>query len=153
MLIFLDLDGVLRRNGAPLYALEADCLLAFETAVERIPGARIVITSSWREGFSLEEIRAHFSPDIRPRIVAVTPIAQELDDAEPFRRHREVLAYLEDRTAPGLAWVAVDDNSQHYPPGAPLILTAPERGFDSEAAARLAKYATEVTQTENPKSH
>jgi Swiss Army Knife RNA repair-like protein len=133
VLIFLDIDGVLRRSGAPLYALEEDCRRAFEDTLRAIPNASVVITSSWREGFSLDEIRAHFSEDIAPRLIGVTPMAQQLDD---FKRHREILAYLRHRGAPS-PWVAVDDDGSQYPPGCNLVLVDPARGFDSEAAKRL----------------
>jgi hypothetical protein len=45
-------------------------------------------SSSWREGFSLTEIRARFSDDVGSRIVGMTPMVQ---DGE-HRRYREVLA-------------------------------------------------------------
>ena len=135
VLIFLDLDGVLRRKQSPLYRLDADCLSAFEQAVRKLPDAEIVITSTWREAFSLERMRGLFSPDIAARIVGVTPIDRR---REGHYRYREVLAYMRRNGKSGVSWVALDDDSSHYPPFANLILIDAERGFDSHAAERLA---------------
>jgi hypothetical protein len=132
-LIFLDIDGVLRRNGAPLYELEDDLRRLFEETLRAMPGAEVVISSSWREGFSLTEIRAHFSKDVAPRIVGVTPTAQ---DGE-HRRYREVLAYMIRSGQRGRPWVAVDDDPAHYPASVRVILVNPTEGFDGEAAATL----------------
>lgn len=132
-LIFLDIDGVLRRDGAPLYELEEDLRRLFEETLRAMPGAEIVISSSWREGFSLDEIRAHFSDDVATRIVGVTPIAQESE----HRRYREVLAYLIHSGQKGRTWVAVDDDPAHYPASVNLVLVDPAMGLDSTAASRL----------------
>ena len=60
MLVFLDFDGVLRRQQSPLYRLETCCVEPFEAAMRRLPDAEIVITSSWREAFSLKKMKASF---------------------------------------------------------------------------------------------
>jgi len=132
-LIFLDIDGVLRRNGAPLYALEDDIRRLFEETLRAMPGAEVVISSSWREGFGLDEIRAHFSDDVASRIIGMTPIAQESE----HRRYREVLSYLIRTGQKGRPWVAVDDDPAHYPSSVNVILVDPEKGLDSTAASRL----------------
>lgn len=134
MLIFLDLDGVLRRRTAPLYKLEPALVQTFEDTVRGLPGAQIVITSSWREAFSLREIRGHFSPDIASRIVGVTPVSQT---QEGFPRHREVLAYLKRRTTTAEKWIAIDDDPLHYPKDRRVLLVDPDCGFNSEAARLL----------------
>jgi hypothetical protein len=134
-IIFLDIDGVLRRNGAPPYELEADLRRLFEETLRAMPGAEVVISSNWREGFSLTEIRAHFSDDVGSRIVGMTPMAQ---DGE-HRRYREVLAYLIHSGQKGRTLVAVDDDPAHYPSSVNLILVDPEQGLDSIAATRLSE--------------
>jgi hypothetical protein len=93
-----------------------------------------VITSSWREAFTLGELRKAFAPDIAARILGVTPIAQ---DREGHYRHREVRAYLERNGLQNRAWVAIDDNPDHYPASASVVLTDSDRGFDAEAQSRL----------------
>ena len=135
MLIFLDLDGVLRRKKSPLYRLDAPCLRAFEQAIRSLPNAQIVITSSWREAFTVDQMRGLFSPDVARQIIGVTPIAPNQDG---HYRHREVLAYLKLNRRENDLWLALDDDPLHYPRLNNVLLIDGERGFDSDAAQRLA---------------
>jgi len=130
--LFLDIDGVLRRRGAPLYRLEAPLRDAFEALVRDLPEVQTVISSTWREGFSLAEIREHFSPDVAERIVGTTPIASV---REGHSRHREVLAYLKRRGLERETWVAIEDDPEHFPASAPVVLVDPDMGFDAGTAA------------------
>lgn len=106
----------------------------FEECLRAIPGAEVVISSSWREAFSRAEMRRSFSPDIAERIVGVTPVSERREG--PYR-HREVLACLKRRGLEETGWVAVDDDPELYPAGSPVLLVDPSQGFDSEAAAGL----------------
>jgi hypothetical protein len=102
--------------------------------VRAISKARIVITSSWRDLESLTEIRLRFSPDIGLRIIGMVGYVLTSDD---FPRHREVLGFLRDRGLQGETWIPIDDDPAAYPPGAPVLMTDPERGFDEDAARRF----------------
>jgi len=92
---------------------------------------QVVITSTWKEAFSLAEIRRHFSPDVAQRIVGTTPIARS---REGHYRYREVLAYLKRHGLDGEPWVAIDDDPEHYPASAPVVLVNPDVGFDADSA-------------------
>jgi HAD domain in Swiss Army Knife RNA repair proteins len=140
MYVFLDFDGVLRRKQSPLYRLEGDCLRSFEDAVRSLPNVQIVIASSWREAFSLREMRDLFSPDIAGRIVGVTPIEWH---RENHHRYREVLAFLKHNGHSRTPWIAIDDEACHYPLGLEnLVLVDGSRGFDADAAERMLIKAT-----------
>lgn len=140
MFIFLDFDGVLRRRQSPLYRLDADCLSTFESAVRLLSHAQIVITSSWREAFSLAEMRKLFSPDIAGRIVGVTPLDLH---RENHYRYREVLAFLKRNGHSTTSWIAIDDEAFHYPLGLDnLVLVDGSRGFDADAAEPMLIKAT-----------
>jgi hypothetical protein len=136
VLIFLDIDGVLRRIGSPLDVLDADCLGRFEAVVRAHPAARIVISSSWRLVCGLDAIRARFAPDIGARIIGHTPW---LEDRRQASRADEVLAYL--ASFDGMPrWVALDDQPEVYADrglAECVIPLAGEMGFDEVAAARL----------------
>ena len=136
MLIFLDIDGVLRRIGSPLDVLDADCLGRFEAVVRAHPAARIVISSSWRLVCGLDAIRARFAPDIGARIIGHTPW---LEDRRQASRADEVLAYL--ASFDGMPrWVALDDQPGVYADRGLAECVIPldgEMGFDAVAAARL----------------
>ncbi|MBP6004121.1 MAG: hypothetical protein KA746_11865 [Pyrinomonadaceae bacterium] len=134
LILFLDFDGVLRRKNSPLYKLETNLVTNFEEALRAFPEVRIVITSSWREAFGLNEIRMLFSTDIAVRILGFTPRSLDLQD---FYRFREVLAYLKRFHTLQTPWMAVDDDPEHYPHDAPVLLVDPTRGLDAEMAIEL----------------
>lgn len=134
MILFLDLDGVLRRETSPLYVLDEDCRDALECAVRELPDLRIVITSAWRIEFTLDEIRSRFSLDVASRIVGATPVSAFPTD---FSRHREVLEYLGRQATADEPWIAIDDDPMNYPLGCPVLRIDPARGFSSEDADRL----------------
>jgi hypothetical protein len=134
VLIFLDFDGVLRREDAPLYLFETPLRSAFEDAVRRIPGAEIVVTSTWREVAGLTDLRRLFSRDIAERMVGVTPIGEG-------GRYREILTYLRATGAEGRRFVVVDDDPQSFPRGVPLLHVDPAKGFGAEEAAKLVEMA------------
>jgi hypothetical protein len=134
VLIFLDFDGVLRREDAPLYLFEKPLRSAFEDAVRRIPGAEIVVTSTWREVAGLTDLRRLFSRDIAERMVGVTPIGEG-------GRYREILTYLRATGAEERRFVVVDDDPQSFPRGVPLLLVDPAKGFGAEEAAKLVEMA------------
>ena len=133
MIVFLDFDGVLRRTGSPLYKLEADLVDRFERVCAGHPAIRIVITSSWREAMTLDELRRPFSAALRSRIIGVTPLSRHQSD---HGRYREVLAFLK-RLGEAEQWVAIDDDPLHYPASVNVVLTDPTKGFDEGAAGLL----------------
>ena len=133
-LIFLDFDGVLRRVTSNPSRFDPDCLEHFESAIRQCPVSKIVITSTWRLAMSLKELRSRFSPDVAARIVGVTP---ENFEEETYERLAEIKAFLEEKKLTTLPWVAIDDDSEHFPKGSPVLFTDPQKGFDAECAARL----------------
>jgi hypothetical protein len=135
MVIFLDIDGVLRRADSPRYCLDADCLEHFEGAMRQCPDVRIVICSTWRLALPLDEIRSHFSADVAARIIGTTPDLYEEDEA--YVRHKEVQAFLRKHGGEQDLWMAIDDAAEHYPPGSPLLLVDSGKGFDAACAASL----------------
>jgi ADP-ribose pyrophosphatase YjhB (NUDIX family) len=140
VIVFLDIDGVLRRLRSPRGRFEVDCLAWFEDAVRRTHDIRIVISSTWRLDMPLREIRGCFSPDVAQFIVDVTPEAARITS---YYRYGEVLAYLKNEGAEGTTWIAVDDDPAHFPATAPTLLTDPGRGFDETASQALAAWIRE----------
>jgi hypothetical protein len=140
MLLFLDFDGVLRRKQAPLYCLEQTLLERLVVSLREYPEVSVVITSSWTETFSLEEIKRPFPADIASRILGKTPRVQTQSE---HRRHLEVGAYLR-RGGLAQEWVAIDDDPLNYPPQAPVVLVDPGTGLDAAAVAALERYFNEA---------
>ncbi|MCO6512084.1 MAG: hypothetical protein J5I65_14965 [Aridibacter famidurans] len=133
-LIFLDFDGVLRRNTSPLYELEPVLVRNLENAVLPYTDLKVVITSSWREAYSTKRLRNLFSAKFAERIEGATPISNERSE---HYRYREILAYLQRYHEAGADWVAIDDDPLHFPVDSPLILTDPSEGFTQEKANEL----------------
>lgn len=136
--IFLDLDGVLRRDNSPREKRDAYCVALFEATVLASADARVVIASTWRLMFSLDTLRASFSPDFARRIEGATPQLRTVTLNEI--RRAEVKAYLENAHAFDDPWIAVEDKPALYGPGAPVLATDPNRGFDDECASALARW-------------
>jgi len=144
--IFLDIDGVLVKEEAPGTVIDLDeelkfdepCLTLFETVIQKHEHSRIVISSSWREVFSLEAIKSYFSsPAVAAQVIGVTP---QLSYPIQYFRHQEVLLYLKQQGLEAQPWIAIDDIAQHYPPDAPIIVTNAYVGFDEQAAKQLDRF-------------
>ena len=134
MIVFLDIDGVLRRNSSPPSYFQSDCLAHFESSIRPFDYVQIVISSSWRVAVSLKEMRRHFSADIAAKIVGTTP---ELEMVRRYTRFHEIIAYLADRAQENATWIAVDDSPELFPPDAPLLVTHSDQGFNGECALKL----------------
>jgi hypothetical protein len=149
MLIFLDIDGVLVPDTkfdqpvseADYMKFDATCLNQLENVLRHFTQAQVVITSSWREIFPFHVILPLFSPDITPRIVGATPFLDpNIVHDFKFLRHQEVREYLRQNQSENSNWVAVDDIPEHYPPGAPVVVTDADIGFDRNSAEELSEY-------------
>jgi hypothetical protein len=132
--IFLDFDGVLRRVSSSKSKLDTDCIECFEGAVLSHPDAKVVIASTWRLVHKVDAIRSLFPPELAKRIEGVTP---DMADAEEYRRHYEVQAYLNRNKLHGMRWVAVDDDPEQFRPGAPVIKVDPALGFNEDCGKQL----------------
>jgi len=137
--IFLDIDGVLVKEEVftelnleeDLPRLDESCANYFAETVRRYPHTKIVISSSWREIYSLEEIKSVFPKDIANRIEGTTPLCTR---PVKFFRYQEVLDYLEVHDALEQPWVAIDDIREHYPPQVLVIVTDCYVGFNQTSA-------------------
>lgn len=134
MLLFLDIDGVLHpvSGSAPF---RPECLTVLASTLFPHPGIEIVITSSWREEKTHDELKQLLGPTLGDRMVGVTPVIDE-----PFLHHvryHEVQAYLESTNQTALPWVALDDERGNYPEGAPVLLTDRRTGLIPNDEHRL----------------
>lgn len=141
MILFLDFDGVLH----PSVCADRTQLLCrrpmLEDTLRHVRHVEIVISSTWRSGRSLSELRALFSDDIALRIVGVTPDWRTLQDEKSFGtyvRQAEIEAWLRQNRSAWSQWVAVDDQPHLYKPFLKnLLLTDPKVGLSEETCAAL----------------
>lgn len=110
MIIFLDIDGVLH----PLLAEPPDhlsCMPRLAGVLRDYPSVRVVISSTWRLTRSFDQLQDLFPPDLRERVIGVTPQSDYKDRAGC--REWEAMAWLEQNAA-GERWVALDDYAPGY---------------------------------------
>ena len=129
MILFLDFDGV--THPEPYTQKTAfQQLPLIESVVREMGWVEIVVTSSWRETHSLEELREYFSPDIQPRVVGVTPDLWNPELPPAFVRERECATWLAANRPTGTRWLAIDDRPTWFQPNCPnLLVTVTTRGF------------------------
>lgn len=131
LFLFLDFDGVLHRNAdrydSPFVYMDNFC-----NALRRAdPQGRveIVISSTWRNSESLEELRAHFPEDIARRIVDVTPSLADMDLPIDGLREREIREWLQGAPADH-RWLAIDDRANYFSKDCPHVLIVPSTDPD-----------------------
>ena len=91
---------------------------------------QIVISSSWREHHSLDDMREFFSQDIQGRVVGVTPDIWDPALPQAFVREHECLKWLAANCPTGERWLAIDDRPSFFQPNCPnLFLTDTLQGF------------------------
>lgn len=143
LVLFLDFHGVTHPD--PGWNAEPFCRLPLIEAVLRdFPCADIVISSSWRDHHSLEDIRGFFAADIVPRDADVTPSiktpsADWLAGFVPtHEREWEIETWMKANRPWGTPWLAIDDRDWWFSPGSPnLLLTKAEEAFTEANAEEL----------------
>lgn len=131
--IFLDFDGVLHANYGKDSALWT-LLPRFESVLRGHPDARVVVSISWGDGRSVEQLREFFSPDIRPRIVDKVQTLRRRIHGHGDRGRACALWCRRHKLRAG-DWLAIDDNSQLFLRTMPLIHCT--TGFREEEELQL----------------
>lgn len=137
MILFLDFDGVTHPepyDQEPAFQQ----LPLIEAVVRDMVGVEIVVSSSWRESHSLEELREFFALDIQSRVVGVTPDIWDPERPQPFLRESECMAWLVANRPAGTRWLAIDDRPSWFQPNCPnLLVTDTTQGFISNQIEML----------------
>lgn len=134
LILFIDFDGVLHGLNQPRMQHKS----RLEALLREFPAIGVVISSSWREIHTLQELAAFFAEDIQPRLLATTPVVRYQPPYPRHVRYQEICAYLAHQGHRDIAWLALDDEEILFPPACPqLVLCNPQTGFDAEAEIRL----------------
>lgn len=116
--LFLDFDGCLHVKGQ----LPFEYLPILERELEPFPDVRLVVSSSWREIYSLDEIIDMFPSTLRSRLIGMTPVLGK----QPEGRGLECRTWLA-QNAPTAGWIAIDDDSTLFAPGDPHVVPCESR--------------------------
>jgi hypothetical protein len=127
VILFIDFDGVLHPENLSSRQPLLSQLPLLEGVLREFPTVEVVISSTWRlkwpdPHLATSELRKHFSLDIAPRVVGVTPNHLTLDGKlapdglSLYHRHWEIEMWLRTHRVPGTPWVALDDRAYSFKP-------------------------------------
>lgn len=146
-MLFLDFDGVLVHESYAGDAPEEAALWSeshFDPAViARVnalcarAGASVVISSSWRQNHSLDELRGMLERrGLRASVLGVTPSMHRSPDGRRLERGDEIQAWLDAHPeVRGFAIADDDEDMAHLRPF--LVRTSMERGLSDEHCEAL----------------
>lgn len=143
MLLFLDVDGVLHPHVGFRSDLVMCRLPMLEGVLRALPAVEVVISSTWRMTRTLDELKALFSEDIKPRIIGKTPNWKDISNDESFgtfQLEAEIKAWLNVSGRAWESWIALDDQPSLYRPFCKnLILTDSAMGLTQDDCQLLTK--------------
>lgn len=133
-ILFLDFDGVLHPDPPnvefPLWSRSE----LLQEWLDRHADIDVVVSSTWRNTRTLEEIQCLLPPGLARRIVGVTPKNED----ENYTRQVECESWMRQHRDPWVQWIALDDRSWNFRPFEKrLVLTNRATGLVSEDLARL----------------
>jgi hypothetical protein len=141
MILFLDFDGVLHPEPSSNDDLFCRVGLFLEIMRARTE-VRVVFSTSWRELYSLEQLQEFVShgggEDLRNKFIGTTPVLPEQTCEGAYRRHVECLSFLQKNGLPQMAWLAIDDHADDFPPRCSnLYLTNKTTGLTRSDVGRI----------------
>ena len=139
MIIFLDFDGVLHPDPCPRPELLLCELPRLENVLRDFPQAQIVVSSTWRETRSLDELKSLFAPDVASQVIGVTPVSSDLDHVVySYHRQAEIEAWLRVNRSPWDRFAVIDDRPWLFTPFyAPLLKCDPTTGMNDQVELSL----------------
>lgn len=150
MFLFLDFDGTLHPENYPGADSGADLchLPRLEALLREFPDVEIVVSSTWRERMSLEELRSLFAPDIRSRVVGTTALPVRVDGYARATCEAEIVAWLKANGRQDTEWVALNDADWQFDEHRHrLVLCSPLTGLDAESEAALRVHLARASAT------
>ncbi len=133
--LFLDIDGVLQTPALGDF-LEMEHRPVLEAWLREHPQVRVVLTSTHREGLSLQALKGWFSPDVEEQLVgmtALTPTGRAYGG-----RQAEIEAWMNEHAAREARFCALDDETLLFRPDcAWLVHVHPWTGLLPEHLSRV----------------
>lgn len=140
-ILFLDFDGVLH----PAKGGFDDQFSHLDNLKSIIGDTPVVLSTSWREVFSLEELRGMLDG---LNIIGIAPVTQEGKLGKPLSRLFECIDWLKDNNMLSADWKALDDQKSLFELDSPcpnLVLCNEMVGLapQSNASLELEKWVNE----------
>lgn len=147
MILFLDFDGVLH----PVGSTPAQCFVCLPLLEQFLraeaPTWQVVISSSWREYYSQQQLLDVFSPDMRVRIIGSTPVDGDSSlratwgaQSSLYPREIQIRHFLAQRGFNAEDWVALDDMKgwfRNAETNDHVVLCNPDTGLSESDLVRL----------------
>ncbi len=153
-ILFLDFDGVLNntnfferaaaaRKALPLDApysasedFDPENMAQLADLGRRVPDLEVVVSSSWRKGRNLSELRDYLQPAFaRARVIGVTP------GLVSRMRHEEITAWLVTNAFGDFRFIALDDDTYDMNPlGENFIHVHRAHGLTAEHVDRVVAF-------------
>ncbi len=141
VILFLDFDGVMHPVGSGIDRIFQHANL-LSTWLHQHPEVRLVVSSSWREQFSLSELGDllfHDRPELQDRVAGATPILKFVDSAGSERETEcRIWLYDNEKDYDYAAWIAIDDQPELFKSLSPeqLVLCDPSIGLTEAGLQR-----------------
>lgn len=117
MILFLDFDGVLHPFPMGPDDKHLSAVASLWRILEKNPELSVVITSTWRERHTLEELVALLSANgggqFKHRFVGVTPTLEGADYI-PGVRQREIESWLANHAPQNAPYIILDDIEDYF---------------------------------------
>lgn len=108
--------------------------------LEPHPDVRVLVHSSWRENYSLAELRMILEEDVGDRVVGVAPLGQD--------RYAAIQAWVREN-APAAQLLILDDDRSAFPAKPPLglVICNPCKGLSDPAVSDAVEAWLDSTAT------
>lgn len=123
-ILALDFDGVLHTTGADDADLFARLPLLTAALRHSLVHVDVLISSDWRLEFDVDTLRQRFPPDLRARVLGVTPYPDQVSPPRwghwvtQYPRQAEITAWIHHRFGSlNHPWAALDDRPEGFLPG------------------------------------
>ena len=118
MILFLDFDGVLHPFPMTPASTHFSSTAPLWRVLNKNPKISVVITSTWREQFSLPQLvkllRGHGGESFTRRFIDVTPIMESATDYVPGIRQREIESWLVENGRADEPYIILDDIEEYF---------------------------------------
>lgn len=118
MILFLDFDGVLHPFPMSSANSHFSAASSLWKLLEKIPDLSVVITSTWRERYSFEELVEQLENNggrsYAERFIGVTPIMESTTDFVPGIRQIEIESWLVKNKSMDEPYIILDDIERYF---------------------------------------